>query len=328
MNTILWITIVIVFIILLVGIDYTHFIRERNNVREGFLVASTHFGKVEYLDIGPKEGPVILFSTGGGAGIDAVTAFDWLVERGYRIISINRPGYYNLPVDVANSIKEHAKIYYEVIQSLDISEVNVLGVSMGGLSSLYYAQSYPVKSMVLWSAVTKEYRPNQKAINSLLGRLVMTDKGKNLISWMMLRSAQIFPRATIGSFLKTEADLDKRQTNLLINSIVNDEYEKRQLLQFVKSMTPMGALHAGMMDEIEKSALPQSINWDKINMPVLAIHSTIDKDVGYEHFESLKNNLVNGTFISVEAGGHFIWWGPKGREVIRNTLEFFDKINK
>lgn len=323
----LWITLVIVCIVTIGWIDYRGFIKDRKKAYEKFLTVDTPYGKVEYLDLGSKDGPVILFSTGGGAGIDCVFAVDWMTQKGYRIISVNRPGYYNLPVDVVDSIEGHAKIYHEVIKALGIKEVNVFGISMGGLSSLYYAQSYPVKSMVLWAALTGEYHPNQEAINTPLGRLVMTDKAKNIISWMMLRSAQIFPKATVSSFLKTEADLSPKEIKQLTDSIVKDKDAMTRLVQFVKSLTPMSELFEGMMDEVKKSALPQSINWNNIDMPVLAVYSTIDKDVGYDHFKRLKDNLVNGEFMSLKGAGHFVWWGPKGKEVIRKTVEFFDEIN-
>lgn len=323
----LWIALIIVCIITIGWIDYRGFIKDRKKAYEKFLTIDTPYGKVEYLDLGSKDDPVILFSTGGGAGIDCVLALDWITQSGYRVISVNRPGYYNLPLDVVDSIESHAKIYHEVIKTLGISEVNVFGVSMGGLSSLYYAQSYPVKSMVLWSAVTGEYHPNQEATNTPLGRLIMTDKGKNIISWMMLRSTQIFLKATVSSFLKAEADLSPSEIKQLADSIVKDKDAKENLVQFVKSLTPMSELFEGMMDEVKKSALPQSFNWNKINMPVFAAYSTIDKDVGDDHFERLKNNLVNGEFMSLKGAGHFVWWGPEGKAVIRKTIEFLDKTN-
>ncbi|MCC5889197.1 MAG: hypothetical protein JJU01_01425 [Alkalibacterium sp.] len=68
--------------------NYTEFIRDRDRVRKNFKTVETKFGKVEYLDLGDKSRPVILFSSGGGAGIDSVYAFDWLLENNYRVITI------------------------------------------------------------------------------------------------------------------------------------------------------------------------------------------------------------------------------------------------
>ncbi len=330
MSIVFWIILIIGCVIILGWIDYRNFIKNRKKAYEKFLIADTPYGKVEYLDMGPKDGPVILFANGGGSGIDGMLALDWITQKGYRIICVNRPGYYNLPVDAVDSIEGHAKIYHEVIKYLGISEVNVFGISMGGLSSLYYAQLYPanVKSMVLWSAVTGEYHPKQEALDTPLGRLVLGDKGKDLISWMLVRSAQIFPKTTVRIFLKAEADLSKNEIKQLAASIVKDKDEIERLVKFVKSLTPMSHIYEGMMDELEKSSLPRSFDWNKIDMPVLTVFSTIDKDVSYDHFERLKNNLVNGEFTLLKGCGHFVWWGPEGKKVIRETMEFLDKINK
>ena len=81
-------------------------------------------------------------------------------------------------------------------------------------------------------------------------------------------------------------------------------------------------------ERFDPMTLPHSFDWNKIDMPVLAIYSTIDKDVSQEHFERLKNTISNGKFISVKAGRHFVWWGPEGKEVIRETGTFLDRINK
>ncbi len=320
----------ILILALMVGVgDYYYFRAQRKRVLSSFAETDTRYGKVKYLDLGPQEGPVILFSTGGGAGIDIAAAFDWLMERGYRIIAVNRPGYYDMPVDVVDSIEGHAKIYHEVVKSLGIKELNVFGVSMGGLSALYYTQNYAVtvRSMVLWSPVTGEYRPNQEAVNSHLGKLVMSDKAKDIISWLMVRAVYLFPKSIIISFLKTEANLSKRERNTLATWIVNHKAEKKRVRQFVCALAPMSKLYTGMMDEVEKASAPHTFNWGKIDMPVRAFASHVDKDVSRDHFDRLNTHLVNGTCTFVKAGGHFCWWGEDGREVVRESLRFLDRMN-
>ena len=311
--------------IFLIGlIDYRCFNNQRKKIYSNFSTADTIYDQVKYIDLGSKDAPVILFSTGGGAGIDSAMTFDWLIDAGYRIIAVNRPGYYNMPVDIVDSIEGHAKIYYEVVKKLGIKEVNIFGLSMGGLSSLYYAQMYPVNSMVLWSPITGEYHPNKEAIKSPLGKLVMSDKAKNIISWMMARFADYFPKAMAASFLSTEADLSKKEINEIAKWVVQNPNEKRRMIQFVHSLTPMNQLFIGMMDEVEKASTNHTFNWEAIDMPVLAYGSIVDKDISRDHFDRLNNYLVNGELRFVKAGGHFCWWGDEGEIVQKETLKFFN----
>lgn len=135
-------------------------------------VVETKFGNIRYCEIGPRDGETILFSTGEGAGYNSVYAFNWLAQAGYRVISINRPGYFDLPTDCVKALEGHADIYHEVMTALKCTkDVTVFGITMGGLSALYYTKKYPTKSLILWSAVTGPYRINKDSANSPLGTL-------------------------------------------------------------------------------------------------------------------------------------------------------------
>ncbi|BFP42558.1 hypothetical protein FGF1_34030 [Flavobacteriaceae bacterium GF1] len=287
---------------------------------------STIYGNVGYMEIGPQNDETILLSTGGGAGYDAVQAFEWLAQEGFRVVAINRPGYYNLPLEPNYTIETHADIYHEVLTTMGISEkVHVFGVSMGGISALYYANKYPTKSLVLWSAITGKYKVNVSSTNSALGKLVLSKKGKNLISWLLLFSAKYFPKKTIQSFLKTESSLNKKERVSLSKEIVNDPKSKKEFIVFIKSLTPMSALYPGMMDEMVKTTKLGDVNWSGIKCPVFAVYSKIDADVSIDHSQRLAEQISNIKLKYVKAGGHFVWWGKEGEEVKQGTIKFFSK---
>ena len=296
---------------------------------DDYCVAETRFGSIQYVEIGPRDGAVILFSTGGGAGYSSVRAFRWLAERGYRVIAINRPGYFDLPVDVVDTIEGHADIYHEVIETLGVTgAINVFGVSMGGLSALYYAEKYRTKASVLWSAVTGPYVVNQEAARFPLGKLVLSDSGKKVVSWLLLASAKFFPEFTIQEFLKTEADLNSERRKAIAKQVVSDPNSKEEFMIFVKSMTPMGSLYAGMMDEVDKATMLDNTDWTGISCPTLAVHSPIDIDVTVDHARRLEESIPNIQIEYIEAAGHFVWWGEDGKRVKHLTLRFFDRFNR
>ncbi len=290
--------------------------------------ATTKYGSVQYLDIGPADGKILLFSTGGGSSFKAALAFQWMCDEGYRILSVNRPGYYDLPLHQASSIEEHADIYFEVIKSLKIEEkINVFGVSMGGLSALYYASKYPTRSLVLWSAITGKYEVNKASADSFLGKLVLNEKGKNLISWLLKVSARYFPKMTIKAFLKTEADLTQKEKNKIAKEVVNTSKSKSDFMLFIDSMTPMGAFYEGMMDEVRKAQQLKETDWSKIKCPTYAVHSTVDIDVSMDHPKRLEEMIPNLTMEYVKAGGHFVWWGKEGEKVKLHTIRFLNNVN-
>ena len=83
---------------------------EVTTIHNDYQVAKTRYGNVRYVDMGSADGEVILFSTGGGAGYNSVRAFDWLAKEGLRLISVNRPGYFDLPVDVVDNFVDHPDV--------------------------------------------------------------------------------------------------------------------------------------------------------------------------------------------------------------------------
>ncbi len=293
-----------------------------------YKTANTKYGSVRYLDIGPSDSDIVLFSTGGGTSFKAALAFQWICNEGYRIISINRPGYYDLPLNIVDGVEEHADIYHEVIKSLGVKEeVNVFGISMGGLSALYYATKYPTRSLVLWSSITGKYEVNEESANSTLGKLVLMKAGKKLVSWILQVSARLFPGMTIQAFLKTEADLTQKERRKIAKEVINNPESRREFMIFVESMTPMDALYEGMMDEVTKAQNLQGTNWTKIKCPTYAVHSTIDIDVSMDHPKRLERMIPDIKVEYVKAGGHFVWWGDEGKIVKLNTIRFLNEVN-
>jgi pimeloyl-ACP methyl ester carboxylesterase len=318
-----YILLAFILIVLLCIFDYFRYTKKRKKVEESFLIMPTKYGDVEYIDLGPKDAPVILFATGGGAGIDSVYALDWLLDIGFRVLSINRPGYYNLPLDAINEISEQADIYHAVVEKLGITSVHVFGVSMGGALSLHYAQKYPTDSLVLWSAVTGTYHPNPESMESPLGRVLLSPAGKNLISWMMGRSIRLAFRETVTTFLQAEAELPRGELKKIADQMATDPQVQKSTIDFVESTTPMGKLYDGMMWEVEQTAKEWTPDWESITCPALVIASLVDKDVAFDdHYTPAVENLPNVEGMTVTAGGHFIWWGDEGKTVIERTRQF------
>ena len=290
-----------------------------------YKMAETRWGAVRYSVIGPEDGEAVLYSTGGGASFLSVHAFSWLADAGFRVIAINRPGYYDLDVGVTGSIAEHADIYHSVLESIGVERPHVFGVSMGGLSALHYASRYPIRSLVLWSAVTGPYVVNSDSAESGLGRMVLSDSGKGIISFLLWMSVRVFPRATVRELLKTEADLAPAELRSIAAQVVGDRDQRRQLRLLVDSLTPMASLYTGMMDEVEKAVAQPEQDWSSIRAPVLAVHSSVDIDVPIQHAERIEATVQGATLMRVRSGGHFVWWGDEGNDVRDATLSFLNR---
>jgi pimeloyl-ACP methyl ester carboxylesterase len=144
--------------------DFLAWRRARHRAERVFRWAPTSRGRVPYLDIGSRSGPVVLFSPGGGAGVDLVRAFPWLPGAGFRVLSVARPGYHGVPLSGADDPATHADLYAEVLAAAGVRQpVHAFGVSAGGPAAALYAARHPTRSLTLWSAVTGPYTPDREA---------------------------------------------------------------------------------------------------------------------------------------------------------------------
>lgn len=309
----------------ILGVDYVAWRRRRRTVERAFSRASTSFGTIPYLDLGLRDGPVVLLSPGGGAGPDLAYAFPWMVDAGFRVLSISRPGYYGVPIQPGQTLASHADLYAEVLASLQVGPVHVFGVSAGGPAALYYAARHPTRTLTLWSAVTGRYEPNRDAMDSPLGRLVLSPRGQAVLSWALSRAGRWFPRASMKAFLRTESDLTKGEIPAVIASTLASAAGLASFRALIDATTPMTELYPGMMDELEKMGRPWSPPWDRITMPVLAAASPIDKDVSADHLDSIRTHLPHAQIFEARAGGHFVWWGDDGKTLIDATLDHWNR---
>ncbi len=289
-------------------------------------MVKTSFGDISYIDINSNKQEVILFCTGGGVGLDSVNAFKWLKTSDFRVICINRPGYNKL--NIANDFETHADIFYEVLIGLNINTelINVFGVSMGGASAISYTRKYGAKKLLLWSAITTSYLPNEEAVNSALGKLVMNSQMKDIISYFLMYAAKLMPSTTFVEFVYQSADISKEDLKKYANTMMKNKDLKAEFLAFVKSMTPMSYIYPGMMKEIEM-AKEFNGHLSEIKTPCYAIHSILDKDVPIAHLDYLAKLLPYAKTVRVKCLGHYVWWGPESEEVINNSLSFLKHGN-
>src|SRR5262245_18571870 len=93
---------------------------------DGATVVETALGKVEYIDRG--EGAPVLFVHGSPGGCDqGAVMTEFLLPRGFRTISISRPGYLGTPLtDAVADPDQQAELELALMDALGIGEFAVM----------------------------------------------------------------------------------------------------------------------------------------------------------------------------------------------------------
>jgi pimeloyl-ACP methyl ester carboxylesterase len=120
----------------------------RARVSTGSHIAVTSCGPIEYSVAG--EGPTVLVVHGAGGGFDqGLDIGDGLVRAGFRVIAPSRFGYLRTPLPGDSSPEAQADAHACLLDTLDIPDVAIMGVSAGGPSALQFALRFPARTRAL-----------------------------------------------------------------------------------------------------------------------------------------------------------------------------------
>ncbi|OWU66448.1 alpha/beta fold hydrolase [Marinibacterium profundimaris] len=109
-------------------------------------------GAIHYLDLGPREAPVLVMIHGLGGQMHHFTyAMTGLLEDDFRLIVIDRPGCgYSLRDDEAQAaLTEQARMIWEMLDRLGVTRPVLVGHSLGGAVSLGMAVQRPAETGAL-----------------------------------------------------------------------------------------------------------------------------------------------------------------------------------
>jgi len=138
-------------------------------------IATTSVGEIEYVLEG--SGPVILMLHGSPGGYDQGLLYkELLINEGFSLLSISRPGYLRTPLNTGETFEEQADAIEALLVTLGISKVTILGASGGGPIALHFALRHPdrLNALILMAAVSNEYSVTQEQLDSLLARLFLS----------------------------------------------------------------------------------------------------------------------------------------------------------
>jgi pimeloyl-ACP methyl ester carboxylesterase len=129
------------------------------------VIIETRKGKIEFSRNG--EGSPILYLHGSLSNCNENIGLDPLIDAGYSIIVPSRPGYGKTPLNSGISAEQASDLMNELLECLNINIADVIAVSGGGLTGLYFASKYPgkVRKLLLESAVSKPLKFAWKLMN-------------------------------------------------------------------------------------------------------------------------------------------------------------------
>src|SRR5918996_41374 len=126
------------------------------------MIAKTAKGPIEYRLEG--NGSTVVVLNGGHCSRESRLSHEKLIEYGFSVLTPSRPGYDGTPLDVGKSAQAAADALAALLDTLQISLVDVIGISAAGPTALAFVQQYPsrVRKLILESAVATNWDEQTK----------------------------------------------------------------------------------------------------------------------------------------------------------------------
>lgn len=290
-------------------------------------VVATPRGPVEYDVRG--AGPVVLHFHGGNVGHNGWFFLEHLVRAGYKVLTPDRPGYLGTPIENGASPEEQADLAAALLDVLGIDRVAAVGISAGGPAAIQFAARHAqrVDALVLLSAISQRTQLSDDQTNSTIGRLVMTPQYQDPAFFLIHQSMHHMTALAMRDWIKTETTYDEATGRKLIDAIVRDPEQKRQVLLAADAMVPALPRFAGVMNDLRVQKELGELPLAEVRAPTLVVGSRFDGDIGYANSQHSHDKIAGSTLITVEQFGHFIWWGDAAvtRDFEKRVEQFLDR---
>ena len=267
-------------------------------------IAQTEKGSIEYRFEG--SGPTIVVLNGGHCSRETRLSHEKLIEHGFSVLTPSRPGYDSTPSGVGKSAQAAADALAALLDTLQISTVDVIGISAAGPTALAFAQQHPsrLRKLILESAVATDWDERIKRVS----RIGFGGAGK--VTWAVMHMMlKLFPTVIIKFLLH---DLTVLDANVVINRMSQDD------LAFVKRMIQTSQASTGFLNDIEHKVN----NLATITKPVLVMYSPNDGTVSPKNARRLANEIATCELYEVPSDTHLIWIGDSAKYVWKKRLSF------
>lgn len=272
-------------------------------------IAQTIKGQIEYTLQG--HGPVVLVCHGTSENCHSGHSLMPLLNAGFSILTISRPGYGRTPSDVGRSNTEAADSLVALLDHLAISQCSVIAISGGGPTGVALAANYPerVNSLVLIAANTytesRQNDPGYQSQKAFYGPL-------HGLFWNMLRLFSILsPRRTALQTLAIFSTHDPQDTMGRLSA-----EEIRNLSRFFHGRSSREGALNGLTHTVTRELM------QKVISPTLIIHSRKDASIPFHHAEWSLEHIPNARLCESGFTGHFYWIGPDYQRICESMIDF------
>ena len=259
----------------------------RGRILEDSQVVKTAHGPIEYSTAG--KGLPVLFVHGAGGGHDMGLLYARLIGDDFFWICPSRFGYLRTPIPPDASFESQADAYAALLDYLQIEKAAIIGLSIGGPSSILFALRHSDRcaALVLTSAISKT-TPKRPISDWFYNTLFRSD----FIYWAVSH--------TVKNFLIKKFGVNPA----ILKSLSRDE--RKWAEEVLHIFHPASKRYPGIRNDQKATISDKQYDLDKINLPTLILHALDDRLVDVDFAKYAHAHIRDSELITFSNGGHFL----------------------
>lgn len=293
--------------------------------------------RVTYALHGPARGPLLLYFHGWGDDYRAVLPLEYpLVDAGYRLLVIHRPGYAGTALSGRLAGKRQdwrtaqgqARLAAGLLDHLHGGrrwQVPVIGMSGGAPAALAFAASHAAhtRALVIQAGVTQPWT-DARYVPAVFRDQYTT--AFEQFGWAGDTAAMI----VFGLMAKLRENFfeDEDKIRALAGSRLEDARRDPAFKAIVSTILREHAGNTrGEINDARSIFFARSAycRWQDVKVPALVIHDREDTFVPFVHAEAVAKLLPRAQLRTFTLGGHIVWTGSEARAMHRARIDFLSR---
>jgi len=274
-------------------------------------------GPVEYAQAG--DGLPVLYFHGTGAGNDIVFPVEHrLLDDGFRLIVMNRPGYYGTPLACGRSAAACADLAAELLDALGIERAAAIGTSGGGGVAWTFAARHARRTVALVLQCAQAHRWDERRWLPQESRWLLPALRKPRLRGLVHQAYFLQVRCLPwlqGSVLKSMCGPYR-------DALRDDPATKELCRLLTRSTIDCLAQTAGTRNDTDLFLDEDWLQPGTVACPTLVIHDRSDPRVPVAHADWAAECIPDAQRCEPSGGGHLIWIGPDADRTHHTRVEF------
>jgi pimeloyl-ACP methyl ester carboxylesterase len=297
-------------------------VKQRNaTLTRGAKVIRTSAGPVQYVKRG--RGPVVICLHGGFGGYDASYGMgEFLVNRGFTVIAVSRPGYLGTPLSVGRSQEQQADAIVAMMDAMKLKNAFVYGFSAGCPVAFQMGLRHPTRVRAL--VMTGLGAPASSIPDyPYIAYFLRADAGLDVLPYgLYLLTREDLPLAT-SILLSLDSDLAGNAARQRLDHVLHSLKQRTWARQFAISLTPLSSRRLGTLEDVDSvdpwGRFEKKGQFGRFGVPTLIIQAKDDTTGSFEEARRIAGRLKTARFLPVMGAGHFIWMG-KNTDAWQNAM--------